>query len=85
MRPTLSLSFVILLSTSTVLSASPNLPSLHGPPALNAASQGKPNEHNVTGIQAAVATEVDFCSNVGADLLAKGGSAADAVSLFSTR
>ncbi|PWN37052.1 gamma-glutamyltranspeptidase [Meira miltonrushii] len=51
----------------------------HYLPALNAASQGRKPEHPVIGPNGAVATEVDVCSNVGADLLQKGGSAADAI------
>lgn len=49
-------------------------------PAINASSQGLPYEHPVSGTGGAVTTEVDVCSNVGADLLSRGGSAADAVS-----
>ncbi|MCO5576854.1 hypothetical protein L7F22_030674 [Adiantum nelumboides] len=51
----------------------------HYLPALNAASQGRKPEHSVIGPNGAVATEVDVCSNVGADLLQQGGSAADAI------
>jgi gamma-glutamyltranspeptidase/glutathione hydrolase len=53
--------------------------SSRGLPALNAASQGRPNEHSTSGHEAAVATEVDVCSNIGADLIKAGGSAADAI------
>jgi hypothetical protein len=49
-------------------------------PAVNATSQGLQPEHSVSGSNGAVTTEIDICSNIGADLLAKGGSAADAVS-----
>jgi gamma-glutamyltranspeptidase/glutathione hydrolase len=49
--------------------------------ALQAPSQGaSQDEFGVTGKDGAVATEVDVCSNIGAGLLLKGGSAADAVS-----
>ncbi|CEH17638.1 gamma-glutamyltranspeptidase [Ceraceosorus bombacis] len=47
-------------------------------PALNAPSQGLKPEHGPAGRRGAVATEIDVCSNVGADLLKRGGSAADA-------
>jgi gamma-glutamyltranspeptidase/glutathione hydrolase len=50
-----------------------------GLPALNAPSQGKHDEHATIGKQAVVATEVDVCSNIGADLIKAGGSAADAI------
>lgn len=51
-----------------------------GLPALNAPSQGHPHdEHQTLGENAVVATEVDVCSNIGADLIAAGGSAADAI------
>lgn len=49
-------------------------------PALNAPSQGRKAEHKASGKHGVVSTEVDVCSNVGADILQKGGSAADAVS-----
>lgn len=49
-------------------------------PALNAPSQGsQKDEYKTFGKHGAVATEVDVCSNVGADLLKEGGSAADAI------
>lgn len=48
--------------------------------ALNAPSQGLEPEHGPAGRRGALASEVDVCSNVGADLLERGGSAADAVS-----
>ncbi|KDN40091.1 gamma-glutamyltranspeptidase [Tilletiaria anomala UBC 951] len=48
-------------------------------PAIKAPSQGFDNEHGPSGTKGVVATEVDLCSNVGADLLAAGGSAADAI------
>ncbi|KAI9326418.1 gamma-glutamyltranspeptidase, partial [Zopfochytrium polystomum] len=47
-------------------------------PALRAPSQGLAPEHPVSGTRGAVATEVDVCSNVGADILLQGGNAADA-------
>ena len=53
--------------------------SSRGLPALNAASQGRTPEHDAAGKHGAIATEVDVCSNVGADLLQAGGSAADAL------
>ncbi len=51
-----------------------------GIPAINAPSQHLAPEHDVKGSHGAVACEVDVCANVGVDTLAKGGSAADAVS-----
>lgn len=48
-------------------------------PALNAPSQGRQAEHKTVGQAGVVATEVDVCSNIGADLLHAGGSAADAI------
>lgn len=53
-------------------------------PALNAPSQGRKAEHSASGKKGVVSSEVDACSNVGADILAKGGSAADAVSTWSS-
>lgn len=50
-----------------------------GLPALNAPSQGHHEEHQTAGKYAIVATEVDVCSNIGADLIQAGGSAADAI------
>ncbi|UZJ50718.1 hypothetical protein CBS101457_000038 [Exobasidium rhododendri] len=50
-----------------------------GLPALNASSQGRSNEHSTEGKDAVVSTEVDVCSNIGADLILEGGSAADAI------
>lgn len=51
----------------------------HVPVYMRAASQGYVPHYNVTGRRGAVACEVDVCSNVGAYMLEKGGSAADAV------
>lgn len=51
--------------------------------ALQAPSQGSKNEHGSRGRRGVVSSEVDVCSNVGADMLAKGGSAADAVRIDS--
>lgn len=57
-----------------------SVPSLtRGLPALNAPSQGYLDEHSTTGQHGVVSTEVDVCSNIGADLLKAGGSAADAI------
>lgn len=47
--------------------------------ALDAPSQGRKDEHKTRGRRGVVATEVDVCSNIGADLLEQGGSAADAI------
>ncbi|PWN22597.1 gamma-glutamyltranspeptidase [Microstroma glucosiphilum] len=44
-----------------------------------APSQGHFDEHGPLGKQGVVSSEVDLCSNVGADMLLAGGSAADAV------
>jgi len=53
--------------------------SSRGLPALNAPSQGHADEHKTQGKHGVVSTEVDVCSNIGADLLKAGGSAADAI------
>lgn len=49
------------------------------PVYMRAPSQGYPSYYNTTGTRGAVACELDVCSNVGAYILEKGGSAADAV------
>lgn len=49
------------------------------PVYMRSASQGYEPHNNLTGRRGAVACEVDVCSNVGAYILEKGGSAADAV------
>ncbi|SPO27103.1 related to gamma-glutamyltransferase [Ustilago trichophora] len=49
-------------------------PSFYG-----AASQGNSPEYNVRGKQGAVSSEVDVCSNIGAQLLQDGGSAVDSI------
>lgn len=49
------------------------------PVYMRAASQGYEPYYNLTGRRGAVACEVDVCSNAGAYILEKGGSAADAV------
>lgn len=49
------------------------------PVYMRAASQGYEPHYNLTGRRGAVACEVDVCSNAGAYILEKGGSAADAV------
>ncbi|KAI8912163.1 gamma-glutamyltranspeptidase [Powellomyces hirtus] len=71
---------VILVAASSAIAAP-----IHGPQGdvchksyRNAGSQGRAPEYPVTGNKGAVVTEVDVCSNVGVDLLKKGGSAADA-------
>ncbi|KAL4401221.1 glutathione hydrolase [Malassezia pachydermatis] len=46
---------------------------------MRAPSQGYPSYYNTTGTRGAVACELDVCSNVGAYILEKGGSAADAM------
>ena len=46
---------------------------------LNAASQGQKPEFQVKGKNGAVVSPVDVCSNIGAELLQLGGSAADAI------
>lgn len=75
----------IFLATLTVVQSLPPTTNIEHKrnkdylPALNAASQGRKPEHSRIGPHGAVATEVDVCSNVGADLLKEGGSAADAI------
>ncbi|KAI9365000.1 gamma-glutamyltranspeptidase [Zopfochytrium polystomum] len=64
--------------TTTAGSYTPPTPTPTPLPALQAPSQGLPPEHSVSGPRGAVATEVDVCSNVGADVLLAGGNAADA-------
>ncbi len=49
------------------------------PAFYGAASQGNSPEFSVRGKQGAVSSEVDICSNIGAQLLQEGGSAIDAV------
>ena len=49
--------------------------------ALQSPSQGQEDIFEPSGKNGVVATEVDACSNIGAVILKKGGSAADAVSV----
>ena len=48
------------------------------PVYMRAKSQGYEPYYNTTGLNGAVSSELDICSNVGVYLLSKGGSAADA-------
>ncbi|CDU26059.1 related to gamma-glutamyltransferase [Sporisorium scitamineum] len=72
-----------LLIVSELVSASPihletrsndKQPAFYG-----AASQGNSPEYSVKGKHGAVSSEVDICSNIGAQLLQQGGSAVDSI------
>ncbi|CAO1635192.1 unnamed protein product [Parajaminaea phylloscopi] len=72
----------LLLGSAHLATALPEVRSNSGGaylPALNAPSQGRQAEHSASGKNGVVSSEVDVCSNVGADILKQGGSAADAV------
>jgi gamma-glutamyltranspeptidase/glutathione hydrolase len=76
MRASLLCLALLPLALASPVARSANISAL----ALHAPSQGKAPEHGASGSHGAVASEVDVCSNVGVDMLALGGSAADAVS-----
>ncbi|TKY86150.1 hypothetical protein EX895_004975 [Sporisorium graminicola] len=74
---------LLLASSSESVRASP----IHLEPRNNnkqpafygAASQGNSPEYSVKGKHGAVSSEVDICSNIGAELLQQGGSAVDSI------
>lgn len=61
----------------------PHGPNNDVPIFMRAPSQGYPPAYPINGTQGAVTCEVDVCSFVGTYLLAKGGSATDAVRISS--
>lgn len=79
-RPILLLLWVLVVGAVALPSVHTKHPAKSSLPALQGPSQGsKHSEHATHGKHGVVATEVDVCSNIGADLLAAGGSAADAI------